>query len=83
MKFFQKEVTAKDFYGQRQITDLFPIDVNKVVVSDKVPCNNGRDCRYIVGYHINETLILIPLFVKRPKIYLVMVCHSTIKFLSI
>ena len=32
----QKEVTAKDFYRQRQITDIFTIDVNKVVLSDKV-----------------------------------------------
>ena len=50
LKFGQKEVTTKDFYGQRQITDIFTIDVNKVVVSDKVPCNNGKYCRYIVGY---------------------------------
>ena len=41
-KFGQKEVTAKDFYRQRQITGIFTINVNKVVVSDKVLCNNGR-----------------------------------------
>ena len=50
LKFNQKEVTTKDFYGQRQIADLFTIDVNNVMVSDKVPCNNGKDCRYMVGY---------------------------------
>ena len=65
LKFGQKEVTTKDFYGQRQITDLFTIDVNKVVVSDKVSCNNGKDCRYIVGYQVNE--VLMPLFIKTPK----------------
>ena len=60
-----KEVTTKDFYGQRQITDIFMIDINKVVVSDKVPCNNGKDCCYIVGYQHDEALI--PLFIKTPK----------------
>ena len=50
LKFCQREVTNKKFYGQRQITDIFTIDVNKVVVSDKVSCNNGKDCRYIIGY---------------------------------
>ena len=40
-KFRQKEVTAKDVYRQRQITDIFIIDVNKGVVSDKVSCNNA------------------------------------------
>ena len=65
LKFGQKEVTTKDFYGQRQITDIFTIDVNKVVVSDKVPCNNGKDCRYIEGYQVDGALI--PLFIKTPK----------------
>ena len=64
-KFGQKEVTAKDFYRQTQITDLFTIDINKVVVSDKVPCNNGKDCCYIVGYQVDEALI--PLFIKTSK----------------
>ena len=65
LKFGQKEVTTKDFYGQRQITDIFTIDVNKVVVSDKVSCNNGKDCRYIVGYQVDG--VAIPLFIKTPK----------------
>ena len=66
LKFGQKEVTTKDFFGQRQITDIFTIDVNKVVVSDKVSCNNGKDCRYIVGYQVGEETI-IPLFIKMSK----------------
>ena len=65
LKFGQKEVTAKDFYGKRQITDIFTIDINEVVVSDKMPCNNGKDCRYIVGYQVDGGLI--PLFIKTPK----------------
>ena len=69
LKFGQKEVTTKDFYKQRQITDLFTIDINKVVVSDKVLCNNAKDCCYIVGYHYIVGYIvvdeeLIPLFIK-------------------
>ena len=42
-KFGQKEFESKDFYRQRQITDIFTIDVNAVVLSDKVPCNNGKN----------------------------------------
>ena len=76
-KFSQKEVTIKDFYKQRQITDIFTIDVNKMVVSDKVSCNNGKDCCYIVGYQVSKALI--PLLIKTPKIFLLMVCHNTIE----
>ena len=54
LKFGQKEVTTKDVYGQRQITDTFTIDVKKLVISDKVPCNNGKDCRYVVGYQVDR-----------------------------
>ena len=63
--FGQKEVTTKDFYRQRQITDIFTIDLNKFVISDKVPCNNGKDCRYIVGYQVDG--VPAPLFIKTPK----------------
>ena len=42
-KFGQIEVVSKDFQKQKQITDIFMIDVSKVVLSDKVPCNNGKD----------------------------------------
>ena len=42
-KFGQIEVASKDFHKQRQITDIFTTDVNKVVLSDKVPCNIGKD----------------------------------------
>ena len=65
LKFGQKEVTTKDFYGQRQITDIFMIDANKLVISDKVSCNNGKDRCYIVGYQVDG--VLIPLFIKTPK----------------
>ena len=65
LKFGQKEVTDKDFYGQREMTDTFTIDVNKLVISDKVPSNNEKDFRYIVGYQVDGALI--PLFIKTPK----------------
>ena len=35
------------------------------MVSDKVPCNNGKECGYIVGCHVDGALI--PLFIKTPK----------------
>ena len=65
LTFAQKEVTTKDFHWQRQITDILTIDLNKVAVSDKVPCNNGKDGRYIVGYQVDGALV--PLFIKTPK----------------
>ena len=65
LKFGQKEVTTKEFYGQRQLTDIFRIDTNKLVICDKVPCNNGKDCRYVLGYQVDGGLI--PLFIKTSK----------------
>ena len=62
LKFGQKEVTTKDFYGQRQLTDIFMVNINKVMVSDNVPCNNGKDCCYILDYQVDEALT--PLFIK-------------------
>ena len=65
LKFGQKEVTTKDFYRKRQITNIFMIDINKLVVSDGVPCNNGKDYHYIVAYQVDGAPA--PLFIKTPK----------------
>ena len=81
LKCGQKEVKAKDFYKERQTTNIFTIDVNKLVVSEKVSCNSGKDCRYTVGYQVDGTLI--PLSTGHLKIYLVMVCQNMTKALSI
>ena len=47
LKFGQREVTAKDFYGQRQITNLFTINVNRVV--------------YLITYHktMEKTVVIL------------------------
>ena len=65
-KLGQIEAASKDFYKQRQITDIFTIDVNKIVYSDKVPCNNGKDWRYIIGYQVDGETV-VPLFIKMQK----------------
>ena len=67
LKFGQKEVTTitKNFYGQSQITAISTIDVNKFVVSDRVPCNNRKGYCYIVGYQVDGGLV--PLLIKTPK----------------
>ena len=74
-KFGRTEVASKDFYKQRQITNIFKINVNTVLLFDKGPCNNGKGWRYSLGYHVDgETNIL--LFLKTPKTYLAMVYHN-------
>ena len=65
-KFGQTEVMQKEFNRQRQISDIFTIDVNKVVVSEKVPRDNLKDHRSIINYKVNKEII-IPLFIKTPK----------------
>ena len=74
-KFGQIEVAFKDFYKQRQITDIFTIDANKVVLSDKVACNNGKDWRYIVGYQVDGEQLYHCLS-RHPKTYLAMAYRS-------
>ena len=41
-KLFQIEIEFKDFYMQKQVTDIFTIHLNEVVVSNKVSYNNRR-----------------------------------------
>ena len=62
-KFGQIEVASKEFHKQRQVTDIFMMNINKVVLYDKIPCNNGKGWQYIVGYQVDGETI-IPLFIK-------------------
>ena len=39
----QKEIVYKDFYKQKQLADIFTININKVVVSDKISFNSTKD----------------------------------------
>ena len=43
LKFGQTDIVSTDFYKQKEITDIFTIDVNKVLVLDKASCNNEID----------------------------------------
>ena len=41
-KFAQKEIASKEFNKEIQVTSILMIDVNKVILSHEVSCNNGR-----------------------------------------
>ena len=64
-QFGQVSIASKEFYKHKQITDLNTIDYDRIVVSDVVSCNNGKDKRYIVGYQVDSQII--PLYIKTPK----------------
>ena len=64
-KFGRASVSSKDFYKMKQITDLFSLGYDKVVVSDLIQCNNGKDKRYVIGYETSNGII--PLYIKTPK----------------
>ena len=56
--FAQIEVISKDFYKQKQKTDIFTNDVKKVMVSDKMPHNNGKYWSHIVGYQLDGEMVI-------------------------
>ena len=62
-KFGQVIVSSKDFYKRKQITDLFSLDYEKVMLSEPIQC--GKDKRYDIGYETSNGII--PLYIKTPK----------------
>ena len=51
---------------QKQVTDIFKINIIRLVVSDRLPCSNGKDWWYTVGCQVDGETI-IPMFIKTPK----------------
>ena len=41
-KFVQKEIASKGFNKEIQVTGILTTDVNKIILSHEVSCNNGR-----------------------------------------
>ena len=50
-KFVPKEFPSKQFHQKKQVTDVFTIDENRFVVSNKVSCNNRNGWRYVLCFH--------------------------------
>ena len=46
--------------------EIFKINANKIVLSDRVTWNNGKDWQYIRGYQVDGETI-VTLFIKAPK----------------
>ena len=69
-KFGQIVVESKDFHKQNQLTDIFMINVNKVVISDRAPHNHGKDyislCTILQLNQVDGEEFL-PLFMKTSK----------------
>ena len=66
VKMFSFNFGKKDFYKQIQVSNILTINVNKIVLSNKVPNKNDENQRFILGYQVDGETI-IPLFIKAPK----------------
>ena len=54
-KFGDKEVNKKEFYSSKQVISLYPVDLDKIVVSNKCKINNTT-YKHICGYLNNDTI---------------------------
>ena len=55
IKFGDKEVNKKEFYSSKQAISIYSVDLNKIVVSNKLKINDTT-YKYICGYLNNDTI---------------------------
>ena len=55
IKFGDKEVNKKEFYSSKQANSIYSVDLNKIVVSNKLKINDTT-YKYICGYLNNDTV---------------------------
>ena len=65
-KFGQIDVASNYFHKERQISDIFMINLNKAVVFYEVSCNNRKDWQHIVSHKEDEETT-IALFINTPR----------------
>ena len=64
IKFGDKEVNKKEFYSSKQTISLDSVDLNKIVVSNKLKINETT-WKYLCGYLNND--IVQPLCIILPQ----------------
>ena len=52
--------------SQKSVTDIFTININRGVFSDRVSCDIRKDYRYIIGYYKDGETIR-PQYIKIPR----------------
>lgn len=65
-RFGEAEIASKAFHKDRQVTNIFAIDLNKATASDRVSCSRAKLWQYILGYGVDEEMIIL-LSMKTPK----------------
>ena len=64
IKFGDKEFNKKEFYSSKQTISIYSIDLNKIVVSNRLKINDTT-YKYICGYLNNDTIqplrVILPL----------------------
>ena len=65
IKFGDKEFNKKEFYSSKQAISIYSVDLNKIVVSNKLKINDTT-YKYICGYLNDDTIQ--PLRVILPQI---------------
>ena len=64
-QFGQKSIESKNFYRTKRISDVSNVDCDKIVVSNSIPCNKGKDQQDVVGFEDGDGEI-IALYIKTP-----------------
>ena len=65
-EFGQIEIIFEGFHQQKQVNNIFIINLNTLVTSKGDLCNNWKKSWYIVSYQVDGKAI-IPLFIKIAK----------------
>ena len=53
------EVNEKDFYASKQAIPLSLVNVNNIIISDRIK-NNNDTSKYFIGYVIKSLCIILP-----------------------
>ena len=66
MSVLQFGINCKDLCKSKRMSDIYSLYLDKIVVSNSIPCSKGKHQRYVVGYEDDDGEI-VPLYVKRSR----------------
>ena len=66
LNFDDIDVNKKEFYESKKAISLSSVDINKIVVSNKIKGNNETS-KYLIGYMVDVSGVVTPLCIVLPQ----------------
>ena len=82
INFDDKKINKSNFYKNKKLLNIYDIDINKILISEKEPYGKKSSFKYFLGYNDDHDVIR-PLCIKLSQMIVYVKCFDSNKTMSL